>query len=139
MALNLQLSNLAANAALIGPGVAVLCNGGFLRVYDGSQPPNANTAVSTQNLLVTLNFNATAFSSPVNGVATANAIAGANGVYTSTATWFRIVKSDGVTVVLDGTVGTSGCDMNFANTAIINGSPVSPPTTYTLSCVEAGS
>jgi hypothetical protein len=37
---------------------------------------------------------------------------------TGTATWFRIVDSDG-NFVIDGTVGTSGADLNLNTTAIV--------------------
>jgi hypothetical protein len=62
----------------------------------------------------------------VNGVLTANAItqdASANA--TGTATWFRIVQSDGSTFVLDGNVGTSGSDLNLTTTSIVATQPVS--------------
>ena len=42
-----------------------------------------------------------------------------------TATWFRVVKSDGTTHVTDGNCGTSGSDMNLTTTAIVATQPVS--------------
>ena len=137
MSLNTQLSNASVNAAVAA--VAVLCNGGFIKIYDGTQPANADTAITTQNLLVTLPFSATAFGTPANGVATANPITGANAIMTSTATWSRQYKSDGVTAVYDGTVGVSGANLNLSTVSLVNGNPVAPPTTYTLSCDKAGS
>jgi hypothetical protein len=98
----------------------------LLRIYDGSQPATADTAVSTQTLLAELTCNASAFASAASGgVLTASAIttdSSANA--TGTATWFRLVASNGTTVVCDGTVGTSGSDLNLSTTSIVSGSPV---------------
>ena len=52
--------------------------------------------------------------------APSNVTAGATG----TATWFRIVTS-GNTCVVDGTVGTSGANLNLATTSISSGATVS--------------
>ena len=62
----------------------------------------------------------------VNGVLTLGAItddSSANA--TGTATWFRIVKADGTTHVMDGNVGTSGSDLNLTTTSIVATQPVS--------------
>lgn len=136
MALNTQLSDTAANAA--ANAMAALLNTGYLRIYTGSQPANANTALSGQTLLAELRFASTAFGSAVAGVATANAIAAVNAAATGTASWFRALESDGTTVVLDGSVGTSGCNLNFNSTAIQSGAQVQV-TGFTLTEQEAGS
>jgi hypothetical protein len=49
MALNPKLSNAAANAA--ADAACVLVNTGYLRIYDGTQPTSADTAVGAQVLL----------------------------------------------------------------------------------------
>ena len=72
MATNPKRSNAAVSAA--ADAVCPLLNNGYLRIYDGTQPATANTAVSTQTLLAELRWNATAFGAASNGVATANAI-----------------------------------------------------------------
>jgi hypothetical protein len=113
----LKLSNAAANAE--ANALAALLNGGFLKIYDGAKPADANTAITTQNLLSTLSFGNPAFAASVAGVITANAIASdANAAATGTASWFRCYESDGVTVVMDGSVGTSGADLNLNSVAI---------------------
>ena len=117
MAKNTQLSNAAANAE--ADALAALLNSGYLRIYDGSQPADANTAVSSQVLLAELRFGATAFGAAVAGVITANAITGdSDANATGTAAWFRALKSDGTTVVMDGSVGTSGTNLVVATTSI---------------------
>lgn len=117
MANNPHYSDAGANAAV--NALTVLANTGYLRIYDGSQPANANTAVGAQVLLAELRLNATAFASAVAGVATANAITqDSDNNATGTASWFRVLESDGSSVLWDGSVGTSGCDLNLNSTAI---------------------
>lgn len=107
-------------------------NSGILRIYDSAQPANADTALSGQMVLAELTMNATAFVIAA-GVATANAVtqdASANN--TGTATWFRLFKADGTTVLMDGNVSTSGADCNLDSTSITVTVPVSI-TAFTLS------
>lgn len=130
MANNPKRSHAAANAAV--DAMAALLNTGYLRIYDGTQATDANTAVGAQTLLAELRFGATAFGAGSNGVATANAItddSSANA--TGTASWFRALKSDGTSVVCDGSVGTSGADLNLNTTSIVSGAAVSV-TSFTL-------
>jgi hypothetical protein len=131
MALNPKRSNAAVNAA--ADAVTALLNSGYLRIYDGSQPATANTAITTQVKLAELTFNSTAFGAASNGVSTANAItADTSADATGTATWFRAVKSDGTTAVFDGSVGTSSADLVLNSVAISSGAQVSVTSfTYT--------
>jgi hypothetical protein len=135
MATNTHMSNASANAA--ANAVAALCNGGTLSIYNGTQPANGNTAVTTQTLLATLPLSATAFGAAVNGVITANAITSASAVATGTATWFRIFKSDGTTAVIDGNVDIAANSPNLAlnSTAISAGATVQV-TSFTHTLVE---
>jgi len=107
--------------------IAALCNSGKLRLYNGTQPATADTAVDTQTLLCELTFNATAMSgSPAAGVATFAAItADSSADATGTPTWFRAVKSNGTTSVFDGTVGLSGADCNIDAVPITTGATIS--------------
>jgi hypothetical protein len=133
MALNPKLSDAAANAA--ADAVCALLNNGYLRIYSGTQATDANTALGAQALLAELRFNATAFGSSVAGVATANAITSdSDADATGTATWFRALKSDGTTVIFDGSVGTSGANLNLNSVAIQQHAQVSVSSfTYTQS------
>lgn len=120
---NLKLSNNVVNPQ--ADALSDLADNGYLRIYDGSQPATADTAISTQTLLAELRFNATAAPAASNGVLTFNAItqdSSANN--TGTASWFRALASDGTTVLFDGAVGTSGSDMNIATTSIVAGAIV---------------
>ena len=123
MALTQQLTNAAASAA--ADAVVDQADNGYIRIYSGSQPANADTAVGAQVLLAELRFNATAFGAASNGVATANAITSEDSALaTNPATWFRALKSDGTTVLFDGSVGTSGCNLNLNTVSIVSGAVV---------------
>jgi hypothetical protein len=122
MATNAKRANATAVAAVTAMGV--LLNTGYLRIYDGTQPATADTAISGQTMLAELRFSATAFASYTNGVATANAITSATAAATGTATWFRALSSNGTTVVYDGNVSTAGADLNLNTTSIVSGATV---------------
>jgi hypothetical protein len=95
----------------------------LLRIYDGTRPATGGSATT---LLAELTCNATFAPAASGGVLTLNAItqdSSANA--TGTATWFRIVKADGTSFVLDGNVGTSGSDLNLTTTSIVATQPVS--------------
>lgn len=111
MALNTQLSDLAVNTE--ANALATLCNSGYIKVYDGTQPANADTAITTQVLGVTLTFGATAFGSASSGLLTANAITGGTAVASITPTWARILESNGTTVVMDVSAGSTGANMTI--------------------------
>lgn len=125
MALNLKypaaLKNARLDAITTRAGTSAL-----LKIYDGTQPATADTAVSTQNLLATLTCNASAFAGAASGgVLTANAVTTANASASGTATWFRLFASNGTTVVMDGSVGTGTNDLVLTTAALVSGSPVS--------------
>jgi hypothetical protein len=94
----------------------------LLRIYDGSRPATGGTATT---LLAELTCNATFAPAPSGQVLTLNAIASDTSANaTGTATWFRIVQSGGSTHVFDGSVGTSGADLNLNSTSIVTGGTV---------------
>jgi hypothetical protein len=100
-------------------------NSAYLRIYSGTQPATPDTAASG-TLLAELRFNSTAFPTVSGGgPLTANAITDdAAADNTGTAAWFRIVEADGTTPILDGSVGTSGANLNFATVAFTAGTPI---------------
>lgn len=98
----------------------------LLRIYSGTRPATADTALSGNTLLAQLTCNATFAPASSAGVLTLNAITqDASADATGTATFARLVKSDGTTVVLDCSVGTSGADINLNTTSIVAAGPVS--------------
>ena len=105
--------NTAANA---GAGAALI------RIYDGTRPATGGTATT---LLAELTASDPMFGASASGVLPASAItqdSSANA--TGTATWFRVVDSSG-NAVMDGSVGTSGSDLNLTTTSITATQPVS--------------
>lgn len=140
MANNVYFSDTACEAGL--DAVAALLNSGKLEIYSGAQPTDANTAVGSQTKLATLTFSATAFpgssssGTPRKASCAANSITSdTNAAATGTAAWFRCYESDGTTVILDGTVDSSGADLNLSTTSIIAGGTVEV-TGFTLSLPE---
>jgi hypothetical protein len=124
MALNPKTSiasrNLALNAAFD------VLNAGYFRIYDQTQPTDADTALGSQVKLAELALNATAFAAAAAGSKSANAIADdTTADATGTATWGTLVKSDGTTRVQDFSVGTSGANLNLNSVAIQAGAKVS--------------
>ena len=124
MALNLKMANAAVNAE--ADALARLLDNGYLRIFDGTQAATADTAVGAQVLLAELRFNATSAPAASAGVLTFNAItddASANA--TGTASWYRALKSDGTTPVMDGSVGTATSNLILNSVAIQSGALVS--------------
>jgi hypothetical protein len=100
----------------------------LLRIYDatGGVPANANTALGSQVLLGTLTFSATPFPAASAGTLTANAITqDSSADATGTAAFFRILNNAGTVTYAQGTVGTSGADLNLNTTSIVAGGPIS--------------
>lgn len=97
----------------------------LLRIYDGTKPATGGTATT---LLAQLTCNATFAAAASSGVLTLNSISSDTSANaTGTATWFRIVQSDGSTHVLDGTVSTVAAgtgDMQLDDTSIVLGGTV---------------
>jgi len=117
-----NLSDTAANAE--ANALAPLINSGLIEFYTGTQPVNANTALSGNTLLATLTFGSTAFGAASAGAITANAITSGTAVASGTATFARVYKSDATTVVMDVAVGTSGSGIVLPTTTITSGLPV---------------
>ena len=118
LAYNVTIRNAMLDAITAGAGGSAL-----LRIYDGSRPATGGAATT---LLAELVCNATFAAAASGGVLTLNAIAqdsAANA--TGTATWFRIVQSNGTTHLLDGNVGVSGSDLNLTTVSVVAGGPLS--------------
>jgi len=121
MALATRITNAAAIAAC-NAITALIGSGAKLRIYSGTQPVNADTGLSGNTLLAELALSATPFGAAVDNTdkatATANAVtADSSADAAGTATWFRVVTSGGTTI-WDGSVGTTGADMNLNSVSI---------------------
>lgn len=94
---------------------------GEIRIYDGTRPANADTAVSTQTLLVTFtmaNPSGTVTSGVFTGTNPAAAMVAASG----TAAWARVVDSSAGTI-FDADVGatSSGSVIEIDNVTLASG------------------
>lgn len=115
MVTNLRNARLDAITTFVGAS-------GKLRIYSGTRPATGGTA-TTQ--LAELTLNATFAPAASGGVLTLNSITGDTSAdATGTASWARILKSDGTTIVLDCSVGTSGADINLNTTSLVTGAAV---------------
>jgi hypothetical protein len=92
-------------------------NNAIINLYQGTAPANANTGITTQTLLVTCVL-AGAFGTDTNGTLTLGTVNDGVAVVSGTASFFRIFKADGTTVIMDGSVGVSGADLNLDTTTI---------------------
>lgn len=125
--------------------LAVICallNSGKMQILTGTQVP-ANTSLAG-TLLATLTLNATAFGTPTPSgtdgsgrlvTATANSITSGTAGNTGTAGYFALLKSDNATVIMTGSVGTSGADLNLNSLSITSGATVSC-SSFTLTQLE---
>jgi hypothetical protein len=98
--------------------------GALLRIYNGARPATGGTATT---LLAELTCGAT-LGTVADGVLTFGSVtqdSSANNA--GDASWFRIVKSDGTTHVMDGTVTVTGGggQMEVVSLTITSGQPVS--------------
>jgi hypothetical protein len=98
--------------------IAYAGTGAIFSLYTGTQPANANTAVTSQVLLVSMVI-AGVFGTDTNGTLTLGAVTAGTAATSGAATWFRILKSDNTTVVMDGSVGTSSADLILNDVNII--------------------
>ena len=118
MASNLNISLVAANTQ--ATALSPLANSGFIDIYPGTQPANPETAAGV-TALATFALPATFAASITNGVITANAITAVTIANSGTATWFRCWESNHTTPLFDGSVGTSGADMNLNSVSLASG------------------
>jgi hypothetical protein len=101
-------------------------NSGKMRIYSGTRPTDADTALSGNTLLAELTFGATAFPASSGGVLTANAITSDSSAdATGTASFVRCFESDGTTAICDMSVGTSGTECILNTTSIVTGAVIS--------------
>lgn len=108
--------------------------GTTLNIYSGTAPSSVGTALSGNTLLVSLPCSAT-IGTESSGVLTFNSITQTNATATGTATFFRLLNGSSV-AFMQGTVGTSGADLNLNTTSIVSGGPVNI-TSFTITAAGA--
>lgn len=111
-------------------------NGALLRIYDGTKPATGGTPTTK---LAELTCGSPFAAGAAAGVLTLGAITQDSAAdATGNATWFRVVKSDGTTHVLDGTVTATGGggDLELVTVSITTGQPVQV-TSFTITEANA--
>ncbi len=142
MANNFKISNAVAQALANAFATALDAGtAGIIRIYDGAQPTDPDTAIGAQVLLAELTFSATSFGAAADanpgGRITANAVTSdASADATGTAAWFRMLTQAGGSVICDGSVGASGADLNMNTVSFTAGSTVSI-TSFTVTMPES--
>lgn len=103
-------------------------NGALMKLYNGTKPATADTALSGNTLLATLTGASPTIASTSDtgtaGRATWGAITSGIAANTGTAVFGRTFKSDGTTVADQFNVDTSGADLNLSTTSLTAGSTV---------------
>lgn len=122
-----KLANAAAIAACNAVVDLIDVNGpGSLVIYGAGSgvPANADDAITDQPVLATFALPNPAFGAAADinpgARATANAISPTTGAANGTAAFFRALDGNGAPV-LQGTVGTSGAQLNLNTTSIVTG------------------
>jgi hypothetical protein len=104
----------------------------LIKMYSGTIPTNVGTALGAQVLLATLPCSVTFAPASASGVLTLNAISNDTSADAAgTGSFFQITTSGG-TAIGQGTLGTSGADINLATVTFSIGLVVSVTSfTYT--------
>jgi uncharacterized glyoxalase superfamily protein PhnB len=101
---------------------------GKIRLYSGTEPTTANTALSGNTLLAEFTFGSPAFTvSAASGsdrAITATAISSTTALADGTATFFRVLDAAGTLTYYQGTVGTSGQQLTLTATNIVTSGTV---------------
>lgn len=124
---NFRLAVLTRNALAdaLDDRVNLGAGAGTIKIYSGTQPATADTAIGVQVLLATLTFSDPAFGVAASGVITASAITqDVSADNTGTATWARVADSNGATV-FDCDVAVAGATLTIDNAFIVADAPVS--------------
>lgn len=141
--MTIRLSTKLRNNLVSTTGFSTTFANGYIEVYTGAQPANADAAV-TGTLLGTITLASGAFTPGVatNGLTFAAAASGAvsksgvwsfNGVAAGTAGWFRLkTNAEAVGGIsdasflfarVDGSIAVSGSDLNLSNITIAVSAP----------------
>jgi len=130
MASNLFLSNRGASTGITAIGTQL--NSGFIDIYAGTQPADANTnTTGTEFILAELTFSSAAGAAVTSTWTAAFANTGATtATSTGIATFYRAYTSSRA-AILDGSVSTASADMNFNTNNIVAGVSVAV-TSYAL-------
>jgi hypothetical protein len=135
------MASLWYDATVIGAvdSVCTLLDGGFLEIWSGAQPAlnGALTGTKLAKLALANPFETSNTASAGTVTATAGAITASAALATGVAGYMVLLKADDSTVVVTGTVGLSGANLNFNSLSISSGANVSC-SSLTLTMPETG-
>lgn len=131
MALNAKTAVAIRNSSLDTFDAAL--DGGKFRIYDSTQPTDADTALGAQVLLADLGLNADSFAAASSGSKAANAISSDTSAdATGTAAWHSLLTSGNVRK-FDGSVGTGTHNLVVNTTSFVAAATVAVSAwTFTL-------
>lgn len=129
-----QISTALSNKMLDTAPLRTVMNLGFIKIYAGTPPADADAAIGSATLLCTVSNNATATGLTLAATAAARTIAkngsevwsGVNAA-SGTAAFFRYVAvgdtgaASTTEARIQGTVGTGGADMNLSSVNLTSG------------------
>ena len=115
---SVALRNTRADAKTTQAGNAAL-----LRIYSGAAPADCVTAASGTKL-VEHTLGSPFAPAASGGVLSPTLPSNVNALATGTAGYWRLYKADGTTCVVQGSVGTSGADMNLNTLSLVSAGPV---------------
>jgi hypothetical protein len=98
-------------------------NAGLLRIYTGTIPADCVTS-ATGTKLSEHTLGSPFAPGASGGVLSPTLPANVNALASGTAGYWRVYKADGTTCVLQGSVGTSGADLNLNTLTLASGGPV---------------
>ena len=117
--LETKLSELAVNTQ--GDATAKLLDNGYVDVLTGPKAKDADEAITTQVVLVTMSFGRPAFKSTVGGVMVSNSLSSGMGLAEGVPAWFRAYPADRSSSVFDGTAGKANANMIIPASKIVEG------------------
>lgn len=126
MALKISAALAAACANLVATAADAGVPASTLVIYDGAEPADVDTAVTTQNELVVFDLPDPAFGAAADvaggALITAEAVTPQDAIADGTATWFRMYDGDGLPLIQGNVTDTSGSgNLKVSSTAVITG------------------
>jgi hypothetical protein len=132
----IKISTALRNAILASGSVRSSLNGGLIKIYSGTVPASADSALGSAVLLCVISLNSTGTgisfaASASGGILTKNLseIWSGTNVASGTASFYRHTaaldtgESSTTQMRIQGSVGTAGADLNLTSTSLINGAP----------------
>lgn len=113
-----RLSAIAVNAE--ADALAVLLDGGNLRLYDGQQPQTCGDSDRASTLLAEAKLANPAAPAAINGVLRFELAESAIAIETGRPSWFRVSTAAGVALI-DGSIGIENADLIVPEIAIRRG------------------